>query len=82
MSTRGMIGIQVNDILLGTYNHFDSYPDGLGKDMAQFCRTHLQTNEQREDFIAKALALTILENKKGPDGNLMGFPTPTQEDID
>ena len=36
MSTRGMIGIRINGNLMGTYNHFDSYPDGLGNDMVTF----------------------------------------------
>ena len=36
MGTRGMIGIQTNKQILGTYNHFDSYPDCLGQEIVDF----------------------------------------------
>jgi len=37
MSTRGLYGIRKNGIDKATYNHFDSYPDGLGWDVVRFC---------------------------------------------
>lgn len=33
MSTRGYYGIKKKGELKGTYNHWDSYPSGLGKDL-------------------------------------------------
>lgn len=36
MSTRGYIGIRKNGIDKGGYNHFDSYPQGLGEELILF----------------------------------------------
>ncbi len=36
MSTRGAVGFQLNNIIKATYNHSDSYPGGLGCDIAHF----------------------------------------------
>ncbi|KAH8920872.1 hypothetical protein BT69DRAFT_1321182 [Atractiella rhizophila] len=37
MGTRGLLGfILKNGTRKGSYNHFDSYPDGLGNDILQF----------------------------------------------
>ena len=35
MSTRGYYGIKKRGELKGAYNHFDSYPSGLGKDLVE-----------------------------------------------
>ena len=35
MSTRGYIGIKKKGQLKGMYNHWDSYPSGLGKDLVE-----------------------------------------------
>ena len=40
MSTRGLYGIRKGEVDKCTYNHCDSYPDGLGRDILQFCATH------------------------------------------
>ena len=37
MSTRGLYGFRKNGIDKCTYNHFDSYPSGLGNDVVKFC---------------------------------------------
>ena len=37
MSTRGLIGFRYRDLDMLTYNHYDSYPTGLGVDVALFC---------------------------------------------
>ena len=34
MGTRGMVAVQSEGRLVGAYNHFDSYPTGLGVDIA------------------------------------------------
>ena len=36
MGTRGSVGFILNDQYKASYNHFDSYPTGLGQDMADF----------------------------------------------
>lgn len=36
MGTRGVIKIKTGDKKIGMYNHFDSYPDGLGDDVVKF----------------------------------------------
>lgn len=35
MGTRGAFGVRIDGKDKITYNHFDSYPDGLGKDLAE-----------------------------------------------
>lgn len=40
MGTRGLYGIRKGNVDKCTYNHWDSYPDGLGRDILQFCATH------------------------------------------
>ncbi len=37
MSTRGLYGLRKNGIDKYTYNHFDSYPSGLGRNVLEFC---------------------------------------------
>lgn len=39
MGTRGCYGFRKNGIDKITYNHFDSYPDGLGRTMLAFCKS-------------------------------------------
>ena len=38
MGTRGCYGFRKNGIDKLTYNHYDSYPDGLGSDVVKFCK--------------------------------------------
>ena len=38
MGTRGLYGVRKNGKDMLTYNHWDSYPTGLGKDVFNFCR--------------------------------------------
>lgn len=40
MSTRGLYGLRWHDKDKITYNHCDSYPDGLGRNIAAFCSRH------------------------------------------
>lgn len=37
MGTRGAYGFRIDGVDKVTYNHSDSYPSGLGKDIADFC---------------------------------------------
>lgn len=38
MGTRGLYGFRKNGVDKTTYNHYDSYPDGLGMTVAEFCK--------------------------------------------
>ena len=40
MSTRGLYGFRKNGIDKCTYNHCDSYPDWLGREVLEFCATN------------------------------------------
>ncbi len=48
MSTRGRIGIQLSDgSVLSAYNHWDSYPEWLGR----ILKTHYNTKQKVEELI-------------------------------
>lgn len=38
MGTRGLIGLKKDSIYYGYYNHFDSYPEGLGQQVVSFLK--------------------------------------------
>ena len=38
MGTRGAIGWSKGGVTKVTYNHFDSYPDGLGLDVVKYLK--------------------------------------------
>lgn len=40
MGTRGLYGMRKNEIDKTSYNHFDSYPTGLGRDILNFIKNH------------------------------------------
>ena len=48
MGTRGLYGIRRDGRDKLTYNHFDSYPSGLGKDFLKFCK--MNTLQQLHRF--------------------------------
>ena len=48
MSTRGRLGIELSDgSILSIYNHFDSYPEGLGVKLVE----HFNTKEKVQELI-------------------------------
>jgi hypothetical protein len=48
MSTRGRLGIQLSDgSILSIYNHFDSYPEGLGVKLVE----HFNTKEKVQELV-------------------------------
>ena len=67
MGTRGCYGFRKNGIDKLTYNHYDSYPDYLGKIMVTFCK---ETSLDEMNEIYDRLIL-VNENDK-----------PTQEQIE
>ena len=77
MSTRGCYGFRKNGADKLTYNHFDSYPDCLGRTMVEFCKATLisELNEIFDKLIlvnesAKPTAEQIKECKQYYDGNV------------
>lgn len=40
MGTRGLYGFRKNGVDKTTYNHYDSYPDYLGRNILEFIRNH------------------------------------------
>ncbi len=48
MGTRGIIAFHHKDQTKATYNHFDSYPEGLGVDMLAFLRSAADIDALRE----------------------------------
>lgn len=65
MSTRGLYAIRKGGVDKGTYNHSNSYPDGLGRDIIEFCKLH--TIEELNTFY-------LLTNLINSDN----MPTPEQ----
>lgn len=49
MGTRGLYGFRMNGLDKTTYNHFDSYPDILGRDIVNFCSNY-SADEMKEIF--------------------------------
>ena len=73
MSTRGMIGIRVNGTLMGTYNHSDSYPDGLGLDIVKFVQASFLTQEQIATFKANVKTLKVVNSQDAPDPDAIRY---------
>jgi len=40
MGTRGVYGFERDGVKKITYNHYDSYPSALGKDVVSFIKKH------------------------------------------
>ncbi len=70
MGTRGLIGYRHNNVLKGTYNHSDSYLDGLGQEIIDLTRD-IVVNSALVEFKEK---LTSVRWVNGDD-------KPTTEEI-
>lgn len=60
MSTRGLYGFRKNGEDKTTYNHYDSYPNGLGKEVIRFC---LNTLESFKHAMCDSIELVSEEDK-------------------
>ena len=69
MGTRGSIGVIYKKEYKGTYNHFDSYPSGLGIEVVDFC--NMVTKENGWDTFKENFSKIEFINDKKP-------PTPEQ----
>ena len=65
MGTRGCYGFRKNGIDKLAYNHYDSYPDGLGSDVIKFCK---ETTVKEMNAIFDKIILV----------DESGMPTPEQ----
>jgi hypothetical protein len=70
MGTRGIIGVHVDGVDKLTYNHFDSYPEGLGVSMLDQCRKLAKHGWDAVKKQAKVIRLVNDDDK------------PTAEDIE
>ena len=55
MSTRGCVAIKKNDSWEGVYNHFDSYPEGLGIRVYNHLKTIAEDEEALQRFKSELL---------------------------
>lgn len=65
MGTRGLVGFVVDDTVKASYNHFDSYPNGLGLDVVKFVQGIANVSEVFEK--AQAITLVSEEDESGTD---------------
>jgi hypothetical protein len=60
MGTRGALGVYIDGQTKATYNHFDSYPSGLGRGMVEAVRNILNDPDRGLDWLReKARALEM-----------------------
>lgn len=52
MGTRGAVGFKLDQKEVIFYNHFDSYPDGLGQDVVDYVKSVSDWNEIRDQVVA------------------------------
>ena len=67
MGTRGLVGIKIGRTKKYTYNHFDSYPSGLGKEVVEFCHS-ITKADAWEAFKEKAKAVKMVKQADIPSG--------------
>lgn len=65
MGTRGLWGFVSEGVEKLTYNHFDSYPSGLGTELLAFVRDHIGTHGL-ESFKADARSLELIDEDVKP----------------
>lgn len=70
MGTRGAVCVKLDGELYATYNHFDSYPDGLGTDIVAFCKG-VAEKQRFAIFTERFRHIVVVEE----DGN----PTPEEQ---
>lgn len=63
MSTRGSLGFRLNGKDFITYNHSDSYPSGLGVEMAEFVVANRANLDSVKEKVSK---LVLVNDKKKP----------------
>jgi hypothetical protein len=70
MGTRGALGVFIDGKTKATYNHFDSYPDGLGADVVAAVRNILGDPERGMDWLktkARAIQMWPQDQRATPE---------------
>lgn len=62
MGTRGLVGVRIDGVDKLTYNHFDSYPSGLGQEIVEY----LRNVSDMEEEIEKARKLQLVQEGDKP----------------
>jgi hypothetical protein len=63
MGTRGLFGVRIDDTDKLTYNHFDSYPTGLGKGLADQLKPFVSSKEGIEWLKDRARKLRLVNEE-------------------
>lgn len=66
MGTRGAFGVRVNGQDKLTYNHFDSYPEGLGKTIVRDIQAEIAESGGFEGWRVKAATLRAVQEGEKP----------------
>lgn len=64
MGTRGLLGLIIKGKRHGAYNHFDSYPSGLGQDIVAFLLS--LTEEDIKNMAARVAEITWVSESSPP----------------
>jgi hypothetical protein len=72
MGTRGVVGFVVDGVWKVTYNHFDSYPSGLGVEVLDFCRSR----KSWDRFKALARKVELVDSDSKPTEEQIKQYTP------
>lgn len=68
MSTNGLIGIRTNGEMKATYNHFDSQPEELGKNVVNFI-VDLFNDDKIEELKLRFGKVRFVDRKSTPTSN-------------
>ena len=68
MSTNGVIGIRINGELKATYNHFDSYPEELGRNFVDFI-VDVFNNNKINELKTRFKKVRFVDSKSTPTNN-------------
>lgn len=66
MGTRGLLGFRIDNKDKLMYNHFDSYPDCLGKKVVKFCRKIASRKQGFRTIIDSVRSLRTVSKKDKP----------------
>lgn len=63
MGTRGAYGFRLDETDYVTYNHFDSYPDDLGREIAEAITSYLDSGKTLEQMADKVQGLKLIQDE-------------------
>jgi hypothetical protein len=65
MGTRGLIGFQIDGNVIGAYNHFDSYPEVTGRNIAEAV-AHITDPTRLNSYIDRARNIRCVDDRSKP----------------